>query len=263
VHAAFEAHARDCADCRATATEAALDGAIDRLPPLVAPEPLKRRLEALVAHAGEVSVEARAAEPAAPVVRAAVRRLPARPRWLAPLASACAAALVTLVVLRAAPDGAHRAGAGSAASSSDLVSEAVNDHIRVVSSSHPVEIESGGIHQVKPWFTGRLDFAPRVAFAGDDDFPLVGGSVGYFHDRKVAVFSFKRRLHAITLLVFPSAGIDWPPRAAQTKIGRLDVGEQSQRGFTTLAWRDGDLAYALVSDVNREDLEALAARVNP
>ncbi len=259
--AAFEAHARACDGCRAAAADAALDGALGRLPPLALPVSLKGRLEALVAEAGETSAPAPA--PVAPAVRAPVppgRR--ARARWLAPLTSACAAALLTLVVVRATEQRRARAGAESPAS--DLASEAVNDHIRVVSSSHPVEIESGGIHQVKPWFSGRLDFAPRVAFSGDDDFPLVGGSVGYFRDRKAAVFLFKRRLHAITLLVFPSAGLDWPPPGAPPiKIGRLDAAEGALRGFSVLSWRDGDLGYALVSDVNREDLEALAARVNP
>ena len=32
-----------------------------------------------------------------------------------------------------------------------VVAEAINDHLRVLYSEHPVEIESGGIHQVKPW----------------------------------------------------------------------------------------------------------------
>ena len=121
---------------------------------------------------------------------------------------------------------------------SELVAEAVNDHIRVISSTHPVDIESGGIHQVKPWFTGRLDFAPRVAFSGDDDFPLVGGSVGYFRDRKAAVFVFKRRLHTITLLVFPPEGLAWPS-GDLARVGRLSVSEANARGFSVLIWRDG------------------------
>ncbi len=259
--AAFEAHARVCADCRAAAADAALDGALGRLPPLAPPDSLKGRLEALVAAADEAPVAAQGPAPVAPPVRAPVPRPRARARWLAPLTSACAAALLTLAVVRTTDQRRSRGGAESPAS--DLASEAVNDHIRVVSSSHPVEIESGGIHQVKPWFSGRLDFAPRVAFSGDDDFPLVGGSVAYFRDRKAAVFVFKRRLHTITLLVFPSTGLDWPPPGAPMKIGRLDAAEGALRGFSVLSWRDGDLGYALVSDVNREDLEALAARVNP
>jgi anti-sigma factor RsiW len=142
-----------------------------------------------------------------------------------------------------------------------LVTEAVNDHIRVVSGTHPVDIESGGIHQVKPWFTGRLEFAPRVTFSGDDDFPLVGGGVGYFVDRKAAMFMFKRRLHVITLLVFPADGLPWPT-VPPTRVGPLSVDEQTSRGFNVLLWQDGGLGYALTSDVNRHDLETLAARIN-
>jgi anti-sigma factor RsiW len=157
------------------------------------------------------------------------------------------------VVVRPPADtaGAHR----------DLVEEAVNDHLRVVESSHPVEIESGGIHQVKPWFTGRLDFAPRVEFSGDAEFPLVGGSVGYFRDRKAAVFLFRHRLHSITLLVFPADRLPWRSHGLRS-LGPLAVDEQRSRGFNVLLWREGELGYALVSDVNLADLEQLAPRLN-
>src|SRR5260370_41320340 len=130
-----------------------------------------------------------------------------------------------------------------------MIDDAVNEHLRVVYSAHPVEIESGGIHQVKPWFTGRLDFAPRVAFTGDDEFPLVGGSVGYFRDRKAAVFVFKHKLHTISLFVFREEGLAWPTKK-QVPIGRLSADIQSDRGFSVILWRDGDLGYCLVSDVN-------------
>jgi len=87
---------------------------------------------------------------------------------------------------------------------SPLVAEAINDHLRVLYASHPLEIESGGIHQVKPWFEGRLDFAPIVTFDGDADFPLQGGTIAYYIDRKAAAFVYKRNLHLITLFVFQS-----------------------------------------------------------
>ena len=88
-----------------------------------------------------------------------------------------------------------------------MVTEAVNDHLRLLASQHPLDIESGGMHQVKPWFEGRLDFAPVVRFDGDQDFPLRGGAVGYYVDRKAAVFVFYRRLHPMTLLVFRTDGL--------------------------------------------------------
>jgi anti-sigma factor RsiW len=81
----------------------------------------------------------------------------------------------------------ERATSRIASERAGLVSEAVNDHLRVLSSQHPLDVESGGIHQVKPWFERRLDFAPVLAFEGDAEFPLRGGAVGYFRDRKAAV----------------------------------------------------------------------------
>jgi len=215
-------------------TERELDQLLARRPRSAAPAELRRRMEALASET----------RPAAP------RRLG---RWLAPLASACAAGLLVWVVVRPPAD--------TAGARLDLVEEAVNDHLRVVESSHPVEIESGGIHQVKPWFTGRLDFAPRVEFSGDAEFPLVGGSVGYFRDRKAAVFLFRHRLHSITLLVFPADRLPWRSHGLRS-LGPLAVDEQRSRGFNVLLWREGELGYALVSDVNLADLEQLAPRLN-
>jgi anti-sigma factor RsiW len=240
-------HLDSCATCReAAAVEADLTAALQRLPRHRAPEALKRRLQAMV-------------PPTPPMVAASptvgrARRRALGPAWAAPFVSACAAAMLVLVAVRTTTPRPSASGAD------EMVSEAVNDHLRVVSSSHPVEIESGGIHQVKPWFTGRLEFAPRVGFSGDAEFPLVGGSIGYFRDRKAAVFVFKRRLHTITLLVFPPDGLDWPTDR-RVQLGPLSVAEESSRGFSALFWRDGGLGYALVSDVNSRDLEMLAARL--
>ena len=237
------AHLDGCASCRhVTLAEGALDQALTRLPLGRAPAPLMARLEHLVSAADTPP-----------------RAVPVRVRtgaslWMAAFVSACAAAALVLLVSRAAIPPAREATA-------DLVNEVVNDHLRVVVNSHPVEIESGGIHQVKPWFTGRLDFAPRVTFSGSDDFPLQGGSVGYVTDRKAAVFLFKRRLHAITLLVFPPDGLRWPA-ATGTRLGPLTVTETTSRGFSVLLWRDAGLGYALVSDVNVHDLQTLASQLN-
>jgi anti-sigma factor RsiW len=250
--AAVDAHVATCDRCRnQLATEEALDGALDRLPRPRAPASLRRRL-------GQQ-------------IDAAALGVPPRPSPLwtlaSPLVSGCLAAALVLIVGRAALSPAPPSGGTSPspspwqASALAMPEEAVNNHLRVVSSAHPADIESGGIHQVKPWFTGRLEFAPRVTFSGDEEFPLTGGSIGYFGSRKAAVFLFRHRLHAITLLVFEPQGLVWPP-ASRLAGSRLDVAETSTRGFTVLLWRDGGLGYALVSDVNRQDLATLAGRIN-
>jgi anti-sigma factor RsiW len=181
-------------------------------------------------------------------------------RWRAALVPALAAAAVVLV---AAPVVYYeRTASGAAREQSAMVGEAVNDHLRMLASQHPLDIESGGLHQVKPWFGGRLDFAPVVTFEGDGDFPLKGGSVGYFRDRKAAVFVYARRLHSITLLVFRADGLPWPSRGL-SRVGGREALVTSERGYNVIVWRRGELGYALVSDVDGTELRELAARITP
>jgi anti-sigma factor RsiW len=231
--AEVDAHLEGCDACRREdSADRELSAALEqRLPRRAAPDGLRRSLEA--------RWEAKPVRP----TRRALRTF---------VAMAAGATLAVLAIFAA------RRGAASDA----MVAEAVNDHLRVVYSENPVEIESGGIHQVKPWFTGRVDFAPVVPFAGDDDFPLQGGAVGYFLDRKAATFVFKRRLHVITLFVFPADGLPWPVIPGRHG-GAARATLETSRRFHVLLWRAGDLGYALVSDVDAGELETLAAREAP
>ena len=224
-----QAHLAGCERCRhEAAADALLSKALERMPSRRAPESLRRALDA------------RWKKP--------VRR-PWLPRMLVTIAAAAAIVLVGFFAWR---------DAGSAPE--PMVAEAVNDHLRVVYSERPVEVESGGMHQVKPWFSGRLDFAPKNEFEGDKDFPLVGGSVAYFLDRKAASYVYKRRLHTVTLFVFGADGLPWP-RVPQRAIGPVRGTVVVSRGFHVVLWRQHDLGYALVSDLNEGELLDLAKRV--
>ena len=224
----LHAHLSACPHCaHVAAAEAELTDALERrLPQHPASFALKRRL-------------------AAQWPAASPRRAWWRPAPIAALALAALVLVVAPVVYYELRD------AGAAKS---MVAEAVNDHLRVLSSQRPLEIESGGLHQVKPWFEGRLDFAPVVTFEGDADFPLKGGAVGYFFDRKAAVFVYTRRLHPISLMVFRADGLNWPAGE-----GRASVNDE--RGFATIVWRRGALGYALVSDIDRRELTGLASKL--
>jgi anti-sigma factor RsiW len=237
---AVRAHLDGCSGCtRAETAEAELTRLLgERLPQHPAPLALKRRL---------------AARWSEPVGHASRWR-----RWRGFLRPALAAAAVVLV---AAPLVIYeRAASRAAREQGAMVGEAVNDHLRVLASPRPLEVESGGLHQVKPWFAGRLDFAPVVTFEGDADFPLKGGSVGYFRDRKAAVLVYGRRLHTISLLVFRAEGLPWPSRGL-TRLGDVEASLASERGFNVIVWRRGELGYALVSDVDARELTTLAARL--
>jgi anti-sigma factor RsiW len=141
-----------------------------------------------------------------------------------------------------------------------MVTEAVTDHLRLLASQHPLDVESGDMHQVKPWYEGRLDFAPIVPFLGDQEFPLAGGAIGYFLDRKAAVFVFHRRLHAISLFVFPARGVPWPTRGLDV-LGPVRAYTSDDRGFHVILWRNREQGCALVSDVDLPELTRLAERL--
>src|SRR5436309_4937441 len=237
---AVRAHLDGCSDCiRADTVEQELTRLLEqRLPQHPASLALKRRLAA------------RWWEPPAP-----------RSWWSRRRASLAPALAATAVVLVAAPVVYYeRAASRAAREQTAMVAEAVTDHLRLLASPRPLDVESGGLHQVKPWFAGRLDFAPVVTFEGDADFPLKGGSVGYFRDRKAAVFVYARRLHPISLLVFRADDLAWPARDL-TRIGPVETHATAERGFNVIMWRRGELGYALVSDVDARELGRLAARM--
>jgi anti-sigma factor RsiW len=237
---ALRAHLQSCAECSLLKTqERALDALLQtRLPRPVAPRALRERLVTQLMAAAPTAQQ-----------RASVR-LP----WLGAL-SAAAAVLLAAVL-------AWPLTSKQSAPQQSMWREAVNDHLRVVYAAQPIEIESGGIHQVKPWFTGRLDFAPDLMFSGDPEFPLLGGAIGYFIDRKAATLVFKRRLHTISCFVFRAQGLPWPQGEARPLAGgRVQAVARSLDGFHIVLWRSGELGHALVSDAGESELLQLGTKL--
>jgi anti-sigma factor RsiW len=235
------AHLETCTACAgAERAEEALDEALEqRLPRHAAPTALKRRLGLLMG------------QPAPTAAPPAAHRAPTLTRWTRFAAPALAAGLALMVggvfLQRSSSQGSVLAS---------LTGEAVNDHLRVLASQHPVDIESGGNHQVKPWFEGKLDFAPEVPALEDTQLRLRGGSLGYVFDRKAAVLVYALRQHVVTLLVFRAEGL----AGLDASAGQLGP-ERSARGFNVVLWRHGELGYALVSDVNAKELREIGARL--
>lgn len=230
-------HLESCEPCMsAERTEHALDELLEqRLPRFAAPTALKRRLGLLAGRPEPARAEST--------------------RWTRILAPAMAAGLALGIGGLLLQGGSHRSG-----ELASLTSEVVNDHLRVLASQHPLDVESGGSHQVKPWYEGKLDFAPVVPAPEGDELRLRGGLVGYVFDRKAAVLVYGLRLHVVTLLVFRAEGLDWPS-AGDLQVGPVRGSEQSARGFNVVLWRSGGLAYALVSDVSPVELGEVAARL--
>jgi anti-sigma factor RsiW len=196
--------------------------------------------------------------------RRLVGQWPAIPRqkrsWWARWGQTFVPALASAAALLVAIPTYYERGWQSASGPTRMVAEAVTDHLRLLASQHPLDVDSSDMHRVRPWYEGRLDFAPVVTFRGDAEFSLAGGAVGYFLDQKAAVFVFHRRLHTISLFVFPVRGISWPTRGLDS-IGEIRTYKASDRGFNVVLWRYGDQGCALVSDIDPAELSRLAVRL--
>jgi anti-sigma factor RsiW len=125
-----------------------------------------------------------------------------------------------------------------------LEQQLLSSHIRSLQEGHLTDVISTDQHTVKPWFNGRLDISPPVVDLRADGFPLIGGRLDYVDHHSVAVIVYKYNAHIINLFVWPS---DQPTIDRETSI--------SQQGYHMRPWRNGDLRFWAVSDVNSAKLE--------
>jgi anti-sigma factor RsiW len=113
-------------------------------------------------------------------------------------------------------------------------------------ADHVTDVASTDQHTVKPWFDGRLDFAPPVLDFAPQGFVLVGGRLDYASNRPVAALVYKRRQHVINLFIFPEQG-------------RLQAdGSAIKQGYNLIHWNRSGMTFWAVSDLNLEELRQLA-----
>ena len=122
-----------------------------------------------------------------------------------------------------------------------LTEEVVAGHVRSLQAAHLTDVSSSDRHTVKPWFVGKLDYAPPVQDLAPEGFPLIGGRLDYLDGKSVAALVYGRAKHTINLFVWPSAG-------EQSERSR------TYRGYHTLRWTRGGMAYWAVSDLSEDEL---------
>jgi anti-sigma factor RsiW len=131
----------------------------------------------------------------------------------------------------------------------ELASAIVDAHLRSLQPGHLVDVISTDQHTVKPWFDGKVDFAPPVRDFASDGFPLQGGRLDVVKGRQVAVLVYGRRKHVINVFIWPTTEPDTKPQSG------------SQLGYNWVEWRKDGMAMSAVSDVSPSDLNELQKRI--
>jgi len=124
--------------------------------------------------------------------------------------------------------------------------DSVAAHIRALQPGHLMDVESTDRHTVKPWFNGRLDYAPPVRDFAAQGFPLIGGRLDYLAGRPVAVLIYRRDKHLIDLFIWP---------------GVRSGADATIQGYNVIAWSQDGMNFRAVSDLNTHEMADFAKLV--
>lgn len=125
-------------------------------------------------------------------------------------------------------------------------SELVAAHMRALLQDNPMQVASSDSHTVRPWFAGRIDFAPEVRDLSAQGYPLIGGRLDVVGGKRVAVAIYKHGLHWINVYM-------WSAKAGLA----LPDGMSTRSGYNVLTWKHDDVVYSAVSDSSRSELKKL------
>ena len=124
-----------------------------------------------------------------------------------------------------------------------IVDQVVANHVRSLLATHLVDVVSSDQHTVKPWFDGKIDFAPEVRDLSASGFPLVGGRLDYLDGKTVVALVYQRNKHPINLFITPT----------QTNRNSSPT-LTTRRGYNILSWANNRMNYWAVSDLNATEL---------
>lgn len=110
-------------------------------------------------------------------------------------------------------------------------------------ANHLTDVLSSDQHTVKPWYDGKVDFAPLVVDLKEHGFPLFGGRLDYLENRPVAALVYQRQKHFINLFIWPA-----------TNAAPLEKKTFIRKGYNLIHWTDAGMTFWAVSDLNSSEL---------
>jgi anti-sigma factor RsiW len=124
-----------------------------------------------------------------------------------------------------------------------VLGDVVAAHVRSLQGDHLNDVRTSDQHTVKPWFNGKVDFAPPVVDLTAQGFRLIGGRLDYIDGRAVASIVYRRRQHVINLFVTQGAGSE------------QNAANETMQGFNIRRWTAQGLEFFAVSDINADELQ--------
>src|SRR3954468_3364944 len=122
----------------------------------------------------------------------------------------------------------------------------VDSHVRSLMGDHLVDVPSSEKHTVKPWFSGKLNYAPAVKDLTPAGASLVGGRLDYIGQRPVAALVYRVNQHTINVFMWPTGAAD------------RGLAHSVHQGFNVVQWVADGMQCWMISDLNVEQLGVVA-----
>jgi anti-sigma factor RsiW len=126
--------------------------------------------------------------------------------------------------------------------------DVVAAHVRSLLQNSTIQVLSSDSHTVRPWFNGKVEFAPPVKDLTAEGFPLVGGRLDYVDGHRVATLVYRHSLHTISVFV-------WPETTGSPAARPLAQVE----GLNVLSWTKDGMVWWAVSDMEAAEMKELRA----
>jgi len=195
---------------------------------MAAPAPAGRAPEALRARIQDALAKTRR-----PLWRRALAPLP-----VATLAAA-AAGVAFVLVTHAGPDLA-------------LVEEAVSKHHR----SLPLEVSTASVGEgmIPAWFADKLDFNPAPPHFAAQGVRVLGARLSHLREWPAAYIRYELPRGQAGLFIVDDPDGRFGASGREVRIGPRTVRLVAAKGYNVVTWRDAEIVYSLVSDLDEAAL---------
>jgi anti-sigma factor (TIGR02949 family) len=136
----------------------------------------------------------------------------------------------------------------------DLLEPLLRDAVTTHSRSLPVEVQ-GDEQRVMNWFRGKVDF--NVQLPHFRNVSLEGARLSHIRDHNAAYVVYGGpNARRVSLFVFddPHAQLELGLNPRRTRIADREVVLGQARGYNVAVWRDNEIVYSLVSDLDERDI---------
>jgi anti-sigma factor RsiW len=126
--------------------------------------------------------------------------------------------------------------------------DVVAAHVRSLLQNSTIQVVSSDQHTVRPWFNGKVEFAPPVKDLTAEGFPLYGGRLDYVDGHRVATLVYHHGPHTISVFVWPEGS----PSSGPPLLTQAD-------GLNVLSWTKDGMVWWAVSDMEQSEMKELRA----